>query len=146
MELAREDQERLRERRVRERSELLVTPRKPTSKWSRANKQRIERLVDAGQMAPAGLAAVETAKNNGTWKALDAVEALHEPDDLRAVIDSDPDARRHWDAFPPSTKRAILEWIGSAKRDATRHQRVAETARLAAQNIRANQQRQPKGP
>jgi len=39
-----------------------------------------------------------------------------------------------------------LEWIASAKRAETRTKRVAETARLAQDNIRANQwQRKEKG-
>ncbi|MEM1097131.1 MAG: YdeI/OmpD-associated family protein, partial [Bacteroidota bacterium] len=36
-------------------------------------------------------------------------------------------------------KRGILEWILNAKRAATRAKRIAETARLAQDNIRANQ-------
>ena len=125
------------------RSRLLMTPRRPASSWSRANKQRIERLSAAGLMTPAGLAAVEVAKASGAWSALDDVEELREPDDLRAALDADPAARRHWDAFPRSTKRGILEWIGSARRAETRARRVGETARLAAQGVRANQWRQP---
>ncbi len=126
------------------RSQLLVTPRKPASAWSKVNKERIERLTAAGLMAPAGLAVVEAAKASGTWTALDAVEALAEPDDLRAALDADPDARRHWDAFPRSARRGILEWIGTARTAPTRERRVAETARLAAQDVRANQWRGPK--
>jgi uncharacterized protein YdeI (YjbR/CyaY-like superfamily) len=38
--------------------------------------------------------------------------------------------------FPPSSRRAILEWIESARRADTRAKRIAETARLAAMNIR----------
>jgi uncharacterized protein YdeI (YjbR/CyaY-like superfamily) len=49
-----------------ERSGLLVTPRKPASKWSAANKERIGRLVAAGLMTPAGTAVVEAAKASGT--------------------------------------------------------------------------------
>jgi uncharacterized protein YdeI (YjbR/CyaY-like superfamily) len=126
------------------RSQLLVTPRKPASAWSKVNKERIERLTAAGLMAPAGLAVVDAAKASGTWAALDAVEALTEPDDLCAALDADPDARRHWDAFPRSARRGILEWIGTAKPAPTREKRVAETARLAAQDVRANQWRGPK--
>jgi uncharacterized protein YdeI (YjbR/CyaY-like superfamily) len=127
-----------------QRSQRLVTPRRPTSNWSRVNKQRIERLLAAGRMTPSGLTAVEVAKRNGTWTALDAVEDLHEPGDLRDALDTTPGARRHWDAFPRSTKRAILEWIGNAKTPATRAKRITETATKAAQNLRANQWRQPK--
>lgn len=125
------------------RSQLLMTPRKRGSNWSRKNKQRIDRLLAAGLIAPAGLAAVESAKADGSWTALDAVEDLIEPDDLRAALDADPEARRQWGRFPPSTRRGILEWIGNAKRAPTRGKRIAETAGLAAAGIRANQWRRP---
>jgi uncharacterized protein YdeI (YjbR/CyaY-like superfamily) len=90
-------------------------------------------------MHPAGQAMVELAKRTGTWTALDAVEALVEPDELRAALDANLDARRYWDAFPPSTRRAILEWIGSAKRPAIHQKRIVETVEQAALNVRANQ-------
>lgn len=128
-----------------QRSQRLITPRRPASNWSRVNKQRVERLLAAGRMTPAGLAAVDAAKRNGSWTALDTVETLQEPDDLRDALNSTRDARRQWDAFPRSTKRAILEWIGNAKTPATRTKRITETVTKAAQNLRANQWRQPKG-
>ena len=118
------------------RSQLLMTPRKPGSGWSRPNKQRVKRLLDAGLMTPAGQAAIDVAKENGSWSALDDVENLVEPDELKRALDADPDARRNWDTFPRSAKRAALEWISTAKRDETRERRVAETAQLAAKNVR----------
>src|SRR4051812_49452915 len=45
-----------------ERSLQLFTPRRAGSKWSRSNKERVERLLAAGLMEPAGLAAVERAR------------------------------------------------------------------------------------
>jgi uncharacterized protein YdeI (YjbR/CyaY-like superfamily) len=123
------------------RRQLLVTPRRPTSGWSRINKQRVEWLEATGLMTDAGRRAIAVAKANGAWSALDDVENLVEPDELRSALDADADARRYWDAFPRSAKRAILAWIGSAKKPETRERRIAETARLAAQNIRANQPR-----
>lgn len=128
------------------RSMLLVTPRKPASNWSRVNKERVARLVEAGLMAPAGLAVVEAAKASGTWTALDDVENLVEPDDLRTALDADPEARRQWDAFPRSARRGILEWLLTAKTAPTRAKRVQETARLAARGERANQWRARSGP
>src|ERR671919_31891 len=50
-------------------------------------------------------------------------------------------AKANYDAFPPSSKKIILSWIGSAKRPETRARRVEETVRLAAQNVRANHRR-----
>ena len=126
------------------RSRILVTPRRAKSSWSRINKERAARLVDQGMMMPAGRAAIDAAKANGAWSALEHVEDLVEPIDLRYALDAEPDARRHWNAFPRSTRRAILEWIASAKRETTRAERIERTVRDAAVNLRANQWRQPK--
>ncbi|WP_078661670.1 YdeI/OmpD-associated family protein [Streptomyces sp. NRRL B-24484] len=46
-------------------------------------------------------------------------------------------------AFPPSVRRAILEWIFSARRPSTRKQRIARIAADAAAGRRANQWRRP---
>ena len=127
-----------------ERSRQLFTPRKAGSGWSRPNKERIERLTAAGLMLPAGVAVGEAAQADGSWFALDDVENLVEPPELAAALDADPRARGHWDVFPRSAKRAILQWISTARRPETRSKRIAETARLAAENVRANQWR-PKG-
>jgi uncharacterized protein YdeI (YjbR/CyaY-like superfamily) len=44
------------------RSMQRFSPRRPGSGWSRINRGRVEQLIAAGQMAPAGLAKVEAAK------------------------------------------------------------------------------------
>jgi uncharacterized protein YdeI (YjbR/CyaY-like superfamily) len=124
-----------------ERTMLLLSPRKPGSLWSALNKRRAERMIAAGLMRPAGLALIEAAQADGSWTALDAVEALAIPDDLAAALDARPPARTHFEAFPRSAKRGILEWILQAKRPETRARRVEETARLAERNERANQWR-----
>ena len=114
-----------------ERTRLWVCPRRPRSVWSRSNRARVERLTAAGLMLPAGLAAVDDAKQRGTWTALDAVEDLSVPDDLAAALEANPPAREAWDRVAPSTRRMMLWWIISAKRPETRAARVAETARRA---------------
>ena len=121
------------------RTMLWFAPRKARSGWARSNKERIERLTAAGLMEPAGLALVEAAKADGSWTLLDAVEDLVVPDDLAAALDSAPPARAHWEAFPRSVRRSILEWIVHARRPETRARRVAVTAELASRNERANQ-------
>jgi uncharacterized protein YdeI (YjbR/CyaY-like superfamily) len=122
-----------------ERSMLWFAPRKARTGWSRPNKIRVEKLIEAGLMAPAGLAKIEAAKRDGSWNALDAIEALEIPPDLAAALSANPIAQQHFDAFPRSVKRGILEWISAAKKPETRARRVEETARLATENIRANQ-------
>ena len=123
-----------------DRSMLLITPRRPKSAWSRVNKDRVERLLAAGAMAPAGLAAVAAAQASGTWSALDAVEALELPADLVQRFDAAPAAARaHFEAFPRSAKRGILEWLQNAKRAETRARRIDEVVRLAGEGQRALQ-------
>jgi uncharacterized protein YdeI (YjbR/CyaY-like superfamily) len=118
------------------RSQLLITPRKPASKWSRPNKIRVAELEASGRMAAPGRAVVEAAQASGTWTALDDVENLVEPVELKAALDAAPAARKNWDTFPRSTRRATLEWIAAAKRPETRERRITETVDLAAQNVR----------
>lgn len=124
-----------------ERSMLWFAPRKPRTGWSRPNKERVERLLAAGLIAPAGLAKISAAQADGSWSALDAIEERTVPDDLHQALQANPAAQQFWEAFPRSVKRGILEWIASAKRPETRAKRIEETARLAAENKRANQWR-----
>lgn len=126
------------------RSMLRFSPRKARSGWSRPNKIRIERIVAAGLMTPAGQAKIDAAIADGSWTKLDAVENLEVPDDLAQACAAYPHARAHFDAFPRSARRGILEWIAQAKRPETRAKRVAETARLAESNYRANQWTKPR--
>ena len=120
-----------------DRGMLWMSPRKPGSGWSRYNKERVGRMAAAGLMAPAGLAKVDAAKQDGSWNALDSIEALEIPPDLETALDSYASARQHFETFPRSVKRGILAWIASAKRPETRARRVEETACLAQDNVRA---------
>jgi uncharacterized protein YdeI (YjbR/CyaY-like superfamily) len=122
-----------------ERSMLLFTPRKPGSRWSRRNKERVARLLAAGLIEPAGAAVIEAARADGLWIALDDVENHVVPEDLAAAFAARPGAAEHWERFPRSAKRAILTWILDAKRAETRAKRVQETAAEAAEGRRANQ-------
>lgn len=119
-------------------SMLYLSPRKPGSIWSGLNKRRIDALVARGLMMPPGLAKIDAAKTDGSWTAYDAAETLENPPDLAAALERNATARANFAAFAPSARKGILWWIHSAKTDATRAKRVAETVRLAALNLRAN--------
>lgn len=121
-----------------DRSMVLISPRKDGSAWSAVNKRRVARMVEVGDMHAAGREKIEQAKQDGSWAFLDDVEALIQPPDLGDAFDQFPGSRKNFEAFPRSAKRGILEWIKLAKRPETRVKRIAETARLAADNIKAN--------
>lgn len=124
------------------RSMLLVTPRKVGSSWSKLNKDRVAKLIAGGRMAPTGLAKVKAARLDGSWDRLKDVDALKIPLDLAKALRANLPAKQHFDAFPRSSKRGILEWILNAKRAETRAKRIEATVKLAAENVRANHYRQ----
>ncbi|MEX0626171.1 MAG: YdeI/OmpD-associated family protein [Chloroflexota bacterium] len=116
----------------------LLTPRRRGSGWSPSNKERVERLVADGRMTEAGLRVIEAARADGSWSMQDAADALIEPAELAAALDANPAARRHWDAFPRSPRRALIWWVMSAKRPETLQRRVATIVEEASQGRRAN--------
>jgi uncharacterized protein YdeI (YjbR/CyaY-like superfamily) len=122
-----------------ERAMQLFTPRRPRSPWSPSNRSRVEKLVETGLMRAAGLTRIEEAKRDGSWNAYAVAESLELPSDLRAAFDvGAPRARSNWDGFRPSSRRAILRWVHSAKRPETRARRIAQVVSEAAHCRRAN--------
>jgi uncharacterized protein YdeI (YjbR/CyaY-like superfamily) len=120
-----------------ERGKLYFSPRKPRSVWAASNKARVERLIDEGRMASAGLAAIERARADGSWEILDTVERLEVPEDLAAAFEMRPPAAANFASFPPSARKMLLGWIAIARRPATRAARITKVAVAAARNERA---------
>jgi len=109
------------------------TPRKPGGTWSAPNKKRVERLIAEGRMQPAGMAAIDAARANGSWTLLEEVEALLIPGDLARALAASPAAARGFEALGDSAKKMILYWIATAKRPETREKRIAATLDASAQ-------------
>lgn len=107
--------------------------RKAASTWSKINKDKIIRLMDAGLMMPAGLESIEKAKQNGSWTILDEVEELIIPEDLRSALKALPGSEDFFLGLSRSVRKAMLQWIVLAKQAATREKRIHEIASLAAQ-------------
>lgn len=112
--------------------------RNPKSNWSKVNKNKVDQLLAAGLMTPAGMEMIELAKRTGTWNALDDVDNLTIPEDLQQAFDQNELALTNWNAFSRSSRRGILEWILNAKRAESRSKRIEETVRLAGENKKAN--------
>lgn len=118
------------------RYKVLMSPRKPGSVWSAINKARVERLVAEGRMAAPGLAKVEAAKSDGSWEALDMVEAELAPAALGRALDARPGARVAYEGWPPRVRKNALQWIAAARSAGTRARRIEETAACAARGER----------
>lgn len=107
--------------------------RKHNSTWSKINKQKIETLTSKGLMAPAGLAVIEVAKQNGSWTILDEVEELIIPSDLEEAFTKFDNSKDDFLALSKSKKKYLLQWIALAKTEATRQKRILEIVENAFQ-------------
>jgi len=88
-------------------------------------------------MTRAGQEKVDAAIKDGSWTYLDDIENLVVPDDLAQALCRNKRAQQNFDAFNSSSKKVILLWIKTARRDETRAARISETVRLAAKNVKA---------
>lgn len=113
----------------------MFTPRKPKSRWSASNKARLEKLLKAGAMAPAGLAAVEQAKKSGSWKGYASVDAMTIPPELKRAFDANPEAKKNWPTYSASAQRSFLHMVHDAKRPETRERRVKQVIDYVANKV-----------
>nr|WP_294905330.1 YdeI/OmpD-associated family protein [uncultured Lacibacter sp.] len=117
----------------------LFGKRKPKSGWSKINKDKVTRLTEEGLMTKAGIACVETAKQNGSWSLFDAAEELKIPADLTKAFKEWPGSKKYFLSISKSSRKAILQWLVLAKRAETRQKRIAEIAELAGRHMKPKQ-------
>lgn len=111
------------------------TPRGPRSIWSRVNREKVDALVGAGRMKPAGLLAVERAKADGRWDAAyESPRNATVPEDLQAELDRNPAARDFFATLNRTNRYAILFRIQTAKKPETRAKRIASFVAMLERN------------
>lgn len=113
--------------------------RKPNSVWSKINKAKVQRLIDAGLFAQAGHESIEIAKQNGSWAILDEVEELKIPNDLESEFEIKQGSKEFFLSLSRSVRKSILQWLVLAKRPETRQKRIREIVDLAAQKLKPKQ-------
>jgi uncharacterized protein YdeI (YjbR/CyaY-like superfamily) len=102
------------------------TPRRARSRWSQINRDTAERLIAEGRMAPAGLAEVQRAREDGRWDAAYAGQkAMAVPDDLQRELDARPEAAAFFAGLSSRNRYAILYRLHDAKKPETRARRLA---------------------
>ncbi len=107
------------------------TPRGPKSIWSKINREKVEALLEAGRMRPAGLAAVASARDDGRWDAAyDSQRTATVPEDLRAELDRHPAAAAFFDALDSANRYAVLFRVQTARRPETRAKRIASLVEM----------------
>jgi uncharacterized protein YdeI (YjbR/CyaY-like superfamily) len=114
-----------------------VTPRRPKSVWSKKNVEWVGRLIEAGRMRPAGLAAVEAAQADGRWdRAYAGSATITVPDDLAAALAASPAAQREFEALDGTNRYAVLWRVHTAATPETRAKRIAACVQMLAEGRR----------
>lgn len=130
---------RLDERTYRQR----FTPRRARSAWSKRNVGIVERLTSEGRLAPAGIAAVETAKADGRWEdAYSGQAAMAVPADLAAALAAEPAAQAMFEILSSQNRYSVLLRIHNAKRTDTRARRIAQFVAMLARGETFHPQKQ----
>jgi uncharacterized protein YdeI (YjbR/CyaY-like superfamily) len=103
------------------------TPRRKRSKWSKRNVGLVEKLIETGEMRPAGLAEIERAKADGRWDAAyDSAANIQVPPDLQAELDARPDAAAFFATLNSTNRYSILYRLHDAKKPETRARRLEQ--------------------
>jgi uncharacterized protein YdeI (YjbR/CyaY-like superfamily) len=103
------------------------TPRGPRSIWSKINVAKAEALIKSGRMQPAGLAAIDRAKQNGQWEAAyDSHRTATVPADLQDALDQNPKAQAFFATLDGANRYAILWRVQTAKKPETRARRITQ--------------------
>ena len=113
------------------------TPRRPGSRWSKYNLERVQRLIKKGLMRPEGLKAFQ--------KVVEKPELIYEnradgdpviPEDLKNSLSSNRLAYSNFLKFSSSSRRMYIDWLNSAKKAETRPGRIEKIIGFAEKNLR----------
>ncbi len=118
-----------------------ISRRKPSSEWSKRNKAKVAELSKKKRMHASGLATVARAKENGSWSKIDDSENHVIPDDFARLLAKRKALAAHFASLAPSTRKAFLHRLQSAKTDATRAKRLEFLTKLLEVKIEPSELR-----
>jgi len=106
---------------------IRFSPRKPGSKWSKLNTERVERLMAEGRMQKAGIAEVAAARADGRWEAAYARQSEMEmPEDLMAAIAASPVAKAFYETLNKVNRFALYYRVTAAKKPENRTRKIGQ--------------------
>jgi uncharacterized protein YdeI (YjbR/CyaY-like superfamily) len=111
------------------------TPRRGRSIWSKVNRAKAERLIETGRMKPAGLRAIERAREGGEWDgAYDSARTSTVPPDLQAALDKNKAAAAFFTKLDGTNRYAVLWRIQTARSAAARASCIEKIVGMLAKN------------
>jgi uncharacterized protein YdeI (YjbR/CyaY-like superfamily) len=115
---------------------IRFTPRRKSSVWSEINIKKVEALTAAGLMKPAGLKAFSLRKEEKTGIYSYEQHIQFEDSVYEQMLKVNQPA---WDFFmkqAPSHRKAVINWIMSAKQEVTKLQRLEKLINASEQQKR----------
>jgi uncharacterized protein YdeI (YjbR/CyaY-like superfamily) len=110
------------------------SPRRARSKWSKINREHIDRLVREKRMQPAGLREVERAKADGRWDAAyDSPSNATIPPDFRKALTRNRKAQAFFATLNGQNVYAICFRLQTAKKPETRARRIEKFVAMLAE-------------
>jgi len=107
------------------------TRRSIRSIWSKVNRDKALALIEAGMMAPAGLAEVERARTDGRWEAAyDSASKATVPEDFQSALDANPQAQSFFATLDRQNRYAILFRIQTVKKPETRAKKIVQFVQM----------------
>ena len=110
------------------------TPRRPKSIWSKINVEKVAGLIASGEMKPAGLKAVEAAKQDGRWAAAySSQKNMEVPADFQSALNKNKKAKAFFETLTGSRRYSFLFRIETAKKAETREKRIRQFVEMLEQ-------------
>ncbi|MGD0483612.1 MAG: YdeI/OmpD-associated family protein [Gemmatimonadales bacterium] len=122
---------------------IRFTPRKPRSTWSRVNVAHVERLIAAGRMAKAGLAAYAAREEVRTGLYSFERRAMPLAPEYARAFRANARAWTFFQGEAPWYRRICTYWVMSAKKEETRDRRIAQLIACSARRQRIPQLARP---
>jgi uncharacterized protein YdeI (YjbR/CyaY-like superfamily) len=111
------------------------SPRKPTSQWSKINREKALRLIADGKMRPDGMAIIEVAKARGTWDtAYDSQKTAVIPADLQAELDKNRHAADFFRSLESFNRYAIIYRLQTSRTSEIRSKKLKLIVEMLIRN------------
>ena len=102
------------------------TPRRPNSNWSAVNIKKVEELTAKGLMKPAGIAAYKKRKDEKSAVYAYENELKQFSEEFEKRFKANEMAWRFFEKQANWYKKQMINWVMTAKQEATRERRLAK--------------------
>ena len=114
---------------------VRFTPRRPNSRWSAINIQKVKVFQKLGLMRPAGLKLFEERKHAEGY-SYEQFQAKTLPPKYEKQFRKNREAWAFYERQAPSYRRLCNHWVTSAKQEETRQRRLDKLIAISAKGAR----------